>query len=139
MKPKVIVVDDERLTADTLVSILNHAGCEAVAAYDGLDAIELAHVMQPDVVISDVIHPGINGIEMAIRIREFLPKCKILLLSGHAKDLGELMESARLRGHDFVLLVSKPVQVQYLVDWAKGADESQLRKLEVFPLIQRKT
>src|SRR5262249_60148490 len=81
-KPVVLVVDDERVIADTLATILNQNGFEASAVYTGTDAVERAVASRPDLVISDVIMPDMNGIEAAIKIRQVLPGCKILLFSG---------------------------------------------------------
>jgi CheY-like chemotaxis protein len=70
-KPKVVlVVDDECVIADTLAIILNQHGFEASAAYNGIEAVEQAHRLRPDVIICDVIMPNMNGIEAAILVRE---------------------------------------------------------------------
>ena len=62
-------------------------------------AVEKARSVRPDLVISDVIMPDMNGIDAAIQIRGFLPSCKILLFSGQAAT-ADLLENARQRGHD---------------------------------------
>ena len=106
-KPRVLVVDDERVIADTLAIILNQHGFEASAVYTGTGAVERAKTIRPDLIISDVIMPDMNGIEAAIHIRKFLPNCKILLFSGQAAT-ADLLESARQQGHEFEIL-AKPV------------------------------
>lgn len=106
-KPKVLVVDDERVIADTLAIILNQNGFEAAAVYTGTAAVERAKTTRPELIISDVIMPDMNGIEAAIQIRKFLPACKILLFSGQAAT-ADLLESARQQGHEFEIL-AKPV------------------------------
>jgi CheY-like chemotaxis protein len=106
-KPKVLVVDDERVIADTLAIILNQAGFDASAVYTGNGAVEQAREIRPDLIISDVIMPDMNGIEAAINIRDFLPSCKILLFSGQAAT-ANLLENARAQGHEFEIL-AKPV------------------------------
>jgi CheY-like chemotaxis protein len=113
IKPKVLVVDDERVIADTLAIILNKAGFDASAVYTGTGAVERARSDRPDLIISDVIMPDMNGIEAAINIRAFLPSCKILLFSGQAAT-ADLLESARAKGHDFEIL-AKPVHPQDLL------------------------
>jgi CheY-like chemotaxis protein len=113
IKPKVLVVDDERVIADTLAIILNKAGFDASAVYTGTGAVERARSDRPDLIISDVIMPDMNGIEAAINIRAFLPACKILLFSGQAAT-ADLLESARAKGHDFEIL-AKPVHPQDLL------------------------
>src|SRR5512146_2145526 len=114
-KPKVLVVDDERVIADTLAIILNQHGFDASAVYTGTGAVERAKTIRPDLIISDVIMPDMNGIEAAINIRGFLPGCKILLFSGQAAT-ANLLENARAQGHEFEIL-AKPVHPQGL--WAK--------------------
>jgi CheY-like chemotaxis protein len=112
-KPRVLVVDDERVIADTLATILNQNGFEASAVYTGAEAVARARTSRPDLVISDVIMQDMNGIEAAIRIRQALPGCKILLFSGQAAT-ADLLEKARAQGHEFEIL-AKPVHPQDLL------------------------
>jgi CheY-like chemotaxis protein len=106
-KPKVLVADDERVIADTLAMILNQSGFQAKVAYTGEAALAMAAEYQPDMLISDVIMAGLNGIDAAIKIREILPSIKILLFSGQAAT-ADLLEKARDRGYEFEIL-AKPV------------------------------
>ena len=112
-KPKVLVVDDEHVIADTLAIILNKNGFDAAAVYTGTAAVERARVVKPDLIISDVIMPDMNGIDAAINIRKFLPGCKILLFSGQAAT-ADLLNKARAQGHEFEIL-AKPVHPQDLL------------------------
>ena len=107
MRPIVLVVDDESAIADTVTEILSRNGYAAMAAYDGDDALETALVTPPELLITDVMLPGMNGIELAITIRRIFPDCKVLLCSGQAAAV-DLMASARSEGHHFTLL-TKPV------------------------------
>jgi CheY-like chemotaxis protein len=113
-KPKVLIADDERVIADTLAMILNQSGFTARAVYSGETAVELAQEFQPEMLISDVIMAGLNGIDAAIRIRALLPKIKILLFSGQAAT-ADLLERARAEGYEFEIL-AKPVHPQDLLD-----------------------
>lgn len=106
-KRRVIVMDDEQVIANTLAIILNQAGFEARAVFSGEQAIELLESFQPEMLIADVVMPGMPGIEAAIVIRNKLPKCNILLFSGQAAT-AELLEKARTQGHEFEIL-AKPV------------------------------
>jgi CheY-like chemotaxis protein len=112
-KKTVLVVDDERVIADTLAIILNRSGFEATAVYNGERAVEVAGTLKPDMVISDVIMQDLNGIDAAITIRGLLPNCKILLFSGQAAT-ADLLEKARGQGHEFEIL-AKPVHPQDLL------------------------
>jgi CheY-like chemotaxis protein len=117
-KPRVLVADDERVIADTLVMILNQSGFEARAVYSGEKAVELASVFKPDMIISDVIMADLNGIDAAIRIRALFPEAKILLFSGQAAT-ADLLEKARAQGYEFEIL-AKPVHPQDLLTRLRG-------------------
>ena len=113
VKPKVLVVDDERVIADTLAMILNQSGFVARAVYSGEKAVEMASTFAPDMLITDVIMADLNGIDAAIMIRSLLPKIKILLFSGQAAT-ADLLEKARAKGYEFEIL-AKPVHPQDLL------------------------
>jgi CheY-like chemotaxis protein len=104
---RVLVVDDESPIADTLTAIFRNAGYEAATAYDGLGALQQCDSFRPDLIVTDVVMPGMNGIDLAIEVRERYPACKILLFSGQAAT-ANLLEEARQSGYDFELL-AKPV------------------------------
>jgi CheY-like chemotaxis protein len=106
-KRRVIVIDDEQVIANTLAIILNNAGFEARTVFNGQQAVELLETFQPEMLIADVVMPGMTGIEAAIAIRNKLPKCKVLLFSGQAVT-ADLLEKARTQGHEFEIL-AKPV------------------------------
>ena len=112
-RTKVLVVDDESTIRDTLVEILNGGGFEAVGASSGDAALEILPRFSPDVVVSDVVMPGKNGVEAAIRIRELLPLCRVILISGQAAT-GDLLREARDAGHEFEIL-AKPFRPQVLL------------------------
>src|ERR1700679_2419561 len=99
-RPRVIVVDDEKVIANTLAIILNNAGFEARAAFCGEEAIELTKNFSPDLMIADVIMPGMSGVEAAMIVRDRLPNCKILLFSGQAATL-DVLDTARSQGYEF--------------------------------------
>jgi two-component system OmpR family response regulator len=89
---KIFVVDNEPAIADTLGFILRHAGFEIETFYDGQQAVE--HLMMfgpPDLIVTDIMMPALDGISLAKRILEQSPTCKILFLSS------ELRLSASIR------------------------------------------
>ena len=110
---RILVVDDEKVIADTIVQILNQNGFIAEAAYGGEEAIEMARRHCPELVLSDVLMPKIDGVETAIAIREHCPDTRIILFSGQAATV-EILSRARERGHTFELL-PKPIHPTQLI------------------------
>jgi CheY-like chemotaxis protein len=110
---RVLVLDDERVIANTLALILNRSGYEARAVYNAEAAIKTAGELLPDFLISDVIMDGMTGIDAAIRITQIVPQCHIILFSGQAAT-ADLLERAEANGHRFELLM-KPVHPRVLL------------------------
>jgi CheY-like chemotaxis protein len=84
IRPRILVAHDEPGIADTLAKVLSPDGFEACAAYSDENALQIATVFHPNLLISGVFMGKLNGIETAIRVRNMLPEHKILLVSGHA-------------------------------------------------------
>ena len=112
-RPRVLVADDEHMIADTLAIILNQAGFETATAYDGNEAVEKARTWNPDLLLSDVMMPEMNGIDAAIQICTMFPECRVLLFSGQASTAA-MLSDARLKGHHFEIL-QKPVHPADLI------------------------
>ena len=115
---KIIVVDDEPIIADTLVNILAGEGHDALAVSQGESAVKWAKMVLPDAVISDVIMPGMNGVETAKAIMKFLPTCRIILFSGQAAGV-DLLSKARAEGYMFEVL-AKPINPDKLLEKLKN-------------------
>jgi CheY-like chemotaxis protein len=111
--PRVLVVDDEMLIADTIVQILNRNGFIATAAYSGEQAIEIAKRTCPNLVLSDVLMPQVDGVETAIEIAQHCPEARIVLFSGQAATL-EILSRAKDRGYHFEL-IPKPIHPTQLI------------------------
>jgi CheY-like chemotaxis protein len=107
IKPKVLVIDDDPVVADTLAMVLNTSGFRATVAYNGEHAVALARETAFDHLVADVILGGMNGIEAAVAICQLHPKCHVLLLSG-SNDTAALLAAAAEQGHEFEIL-AKPV------------------------------
>ncbi len=110
---RILVVDDEPLIADTIVQILNRNGFIATAAYGGREAIDCARLTSPELILSDVLMPHVDGVEAAITIQKFLPATRIVLFSGQAATV-EILARARTRGYHFELL-AKPLHPTQLI------------------------
>jgi len=107
------VVDDERLVTDTLSEILEDAGYAVMKAYDGWEALELSSKRKPDYLLTDVLMPRMNGVELAIAIRKMQPTVRILLFSGNA-GVSEILDEGRKAGYEFDTL-GKPIHPNALL------------------------
>jgi DNA-binding response OmpR family regulator len=113
-RPSVLVVDDEPAIAHTVAQILIQKGYSAYAASDGESAIKIALLDPPQLVISDVVMPGMNGVDLGIAIRRISPDCKVILLSGQFESR-DLITAALSVGNHFVFL-EKPVHPRDLLE-----------------------
>lgn len=112
-RPRVLIVDDEKLIADTLALILNQGGFEARAVYTCRTALDYASEFQPDMLISDVLMADMNGVDAAIRMRKLLPDLHVFLLSGQTAT-AELIAKATTEDLGFEIMV-KPLHPQELL------------------------
>jgi DNA-binding NtrC family response regulator len=107
-KPIVYVVDDEKVIVETLAMILDQSGFAARPFQDPREALAAAEAESPpNLLIADIVMPGMSGIELAIQIERLCPRCKILLFSGQAAT-ANLLEDARRQGYEFEVL-AKPI------------------------------
>jgi DNA-binding response OmpR family regulator len=124
----VFVVDDEGLIAKTLAMILKQTGFAASAFEDPYLALgAAADGLVPDLLISDVVMPGMSGIDLAVQFRSAYPTCKVLLFSGQVAT-ADMLATAKLHGHDFEVL-AKPVHPSDLL--AKLRDLTERSKAVV--------
>lgn len=116
-----LVVDDERIIADTLAEILRTRGFAAYPAYDADSALDFARVIPPEFLITDVIMPGTSGVDLAIAIRLAVPDCHILLFTGLA-SFADVTVSASAMGHHFEVLAKPVTPAELLAHMADLAD-----------------
>ncbi len=107
LPPVVLVVDDEPLIAETLATILNGHGIAAITASDGPAALEVAGLIPPHMLLSDVALPGMNGFELATKITRIVADCEVILFSGQYSTC-DLVSREHEHGRDFLTLI-KPV------------------------------
>jgi CheY-like chemotaxis protein len=116
-RPTLLVVDDEKLIVDTIVEIFEGAGFEVVGAYDGWAALEKITRWSPDYVLSDVLMPQMNGVELAITIQKMHPATRIVLFSGQA-GISEILLEGQRQGFEFEL-IAKPIHPLKLIEHIK--------------------
>lgn len=113
-KARVLVIDDDRMVADTLAMVLNVSGFDAVAAYSGESALELARLTPFDKLVTDVMMEPMTGIQAALAFSHIYPNCQILLMSGNERT-AKLLQEAADAGHQFEIL-AKPIHPTVILD-----------------------
>ncbi|HEY5586154.1 MAG TPA: response regulator [Ruminiclostridium sp.] len=117
---KLLIVDDESVTRKGLMKYINwnELGVHLVKeARDGIEGLEIANSFHPDIVISDIRMPGMNGIEFVTQIRVLFPESRIIFLSGYS-DKEYLKAAIHLNA---VSYVEKPINLDELKEVVKKA------------------
>jgi len=111
-KPLVFVVDDEPNIARTTALILCSQGFDSRGFTEPLMALEAARREAPNLLLSDVIMPSLNGYELASKILEDCPECKALLFTGNPSARESFAATAAEKSLEILL---KPIQPLYLL------------------------
>ena len=90
MATKVLAVDDEKIIIKGLKFSLERDGFEVICAYDADEALALAESENPDIILLDVMLPGLSGYEVCERIREY-SDVPIIMLSAQGEDMDKIM------------------------------------------------
>lgn len=121
-KCKILIVDDEPDILDLLEKALNIEGFDNIIKIEnGPDAVSTCKKVQPDIIILDVMLPGIDGYEVCKQIRQF-SHCPILFLSSKNDELDKILGLA-VGGDDYVTKPFSPKEIAYRV-------KAQLRRSE---------
>jgi PAS domain S-box-containing protein len=120
---RVLLVDDHEVVRQGVASLLSEepAVCIVGQAANGREAVNLAHELQPDVVVMDVSMPLMNGDEATRQIKAHLPRTRIVALSMH--EQGEMVESMRRAGADGYVLKTAPSEELLAAIRGRQADE----------------
>jgi DNA-binding response OmpR family regulator len=110
-KWKILLVDDEREFVTTLAERLSLRNIEARLAFDGEDALKQVEIEQPDVMVLDLMMPGLGGLGVLERMRKDYPEVRVILLTGHGSNK-DGAEGVRLGAFDYLM---KPLSIQELI------------------------
>lgn len=115
MDKKILVVEDEKAIADILVFNLQREGYGTVVAYDGTDGLRLALSESPDLILLDVMLPGIDGFEVCRRVREKYDT-PIIMLTAREEETDKVM-GLELGADDYI---TKPFSMRELMARVKA-------------------
>ncbi len=141
MKIRLLVVDDEEQFVETLAERLTLRDYDVTTSLSGEDGIEKVKGYNFDVVILDVLMPGVDGIEVLREIKKIKPLTEVIMLTGHATvETG--IEGMKLGAYDYLI---KPCETEELVIKINRAHErkaeheerirdAKVRKLQTSPM-----
>lgn len=106
MRGKILVVDDDRNVLDVFMQLLDMEGFEAFEAADGMQALEIARKQKPDLIVLDMMMPGMNGLDVLKILKKEFPPIPVIILSGVQEET-KAREAIGLGAYDYMV---KPVQ-----------------------------
>jgi CheY-like chemotaxis protein len=95
---RILLIDDDRPLRTVLAEALSLAGHEVFQAEDGRQGVEIFRVARPDVVVTDLIMPGQEGIETIVQLRQEFPDLPIIAISGGASHSKLYLDMAKRLG-----------------------------------------
>ncbi len=116
---KILVIDDQRAIRSTLQDILEMEGHTVVLAEDGSKGVEAFAAETPDLVLTDIKMPGMDGMEVLDKIVAKRVDCPVIMISGHG-DIDTAVESIKKGAYDFI---QKPLDLNRLLITIKNALE----------------
>lgn len=118
MTRRLMVVDDEWAYRITLQEIFIQEGWEVISAEDGPGAIQIASESRIDLIFMDMHMKSMSGIDTCSAIKEILPDCVIVMVTGYFDDA--LVQRALSQGAMTVL--AKPVSIEQLLEISNQVD-----------------
>lgn len=115
--PKILLVDDEKEFVQTLSERLKRRNLESAVAYSGEQALEFMETGQTDVMVLDLMMPGIGGIEALRRLKRTHPNTEVIILTGHGSEREEQL-AAELGAFAYL---EKPVNIDALAQVMRDA------------------
>jgi two-component system response regulator HydG len=108
---RILVVDDDRMMAKTLVDILRLKGYEAEGVHSGQEALDKAGQVGFDLLVSDIKMPDLNGVELCRQVKQKWPGLPVALMTAYATD--RLLQEGVAQGAETVF--DKPIAVNDLL------------------------
>lgn len=110
-KKSILVIDDDPIVLDLLVAWLTNSGFHPVPTHDGAAGLALFQSQPFDLVLTDLVMPGIDGFEVLTTVTGEAPELPVIILSG-AAGMEESIKALRLGAWDFI---TKPIDVTLLI------------------------
>ena len=124
-RPRILVVDDTAMTRDTIAAILSDIPADVSTASSGEEALKMVESTPFDTVVSDIMMPGIDGLELLREVKKITPSIGFVLVTGH----GNVRDAVTAMRHGASDYLQKPLQNDELIAVVERAYEnSQMRR-----------
>ena len=107
---KILVVDDEKEICESSKLFLETKGYDIIVSHTGEDALEKVKNLNPDLMLLDIRMPGMDGMEVLRRVRQFNDKIGIIMVTA-VKDEGEAKDAIKKGADEYI---TKPIDFNYL-------------------------
>ena len=138
MKVRVLLVDDEEQFVETLAMRLEARDFAVATAFNGDQALDYVKGKDVDVVVLDVLMPGLSGIDTLRELKKIRPLTEVVMLTGHA-TVETAIEGMKLGAFDYLM---KPTEIDELVEkinkaqGRKGEHEARIQKATIDKIAQ---
>jgi two-component system cell cycle response regulator CpdR len=105
---KILVAEDDRAVSAFVTRALSHGGHEVTAAHDGFAALTLLAADRYDLLLTDIVMPGLDGIALALKVSKDFPDMPILLMTGFAAE--------RQRAHNLDALIQRVISKPFTLN-----------------------
>lgn len=117
MAAKIMIVDDSALSRRTMRRTLEAAGYDVVEAIDGIAALEMYFIEQPEAVLLDLVMKGMYGLDVLSKLREMDPNVRVIIVSA---DIQSSTRTLAQEGGAFAL-INKPIIASEVIDTLRTA------------------
>ncbi|MCM8798750.1 MAG: response regulator [Candidatus Omnitrophica bacterium] len=122
LSAKILVVDDDPLILETMKDILEIEGFQPLLSSQAQEGLEIIKRDNPDLVITDIKMPGVNGLEFLQRVKEISPELPVIIITGFA-SLESAIEALREGAYDYLI---KPFEVEKIIAIIKRAIKEKM-------------
>jgi len=122
-RPTLLVIDDEEAIRDSCHQVLTKAGYECHTAVDGIDGLHLTHQVNPDVVLLDLMMPGIDGLGVLEQVLRTHPNVVCIVITGYA-TIESAVEAMKHGALDFLPKPFTPDELRLIVN--RGLEQRKL-------------
>jgi DNA-binding response OmpR family regulator len=118
---KILIVDDDPDIVRIVSTMLEGQGWQALHAYSGAEALSAVRAERPDLVLLDIMMPGMNGIEVLREARRIAPGMRVIMITAYG-DVGSYLESMDLGACEYI---NKPFETAELLDMIRSVSGSR--------------